>query len=62
MTRTNDDAAVAKARVRQAKSSVQEAIGKITGDTAVERRGARESAAAARQTGTAPPSDAGDKD
>lgn len=62
MTRPTDDAAVAKARSRQAKGSVQEAIGKITGDTAVERRGARESAAAARQAGDVSPSDADGKD
>ena len=62
MTRKTDDAAAATVRARKAKGSVQEAIGKIIGDTAVERRGARESAAAARQAGAAPPSDADDKD
>jgi uncharacterized protein YjbJ (UPF0337 family) len=59
---TNDDAKAA-GRARQAKGSVQEAIGKIIGDAAVEKRGARESEAGARQAGDdAPPSDADDKD
>lgn len=36
-------------RVRQAKGSVQEAIGKIIGDPGLEREGRRESDAGARQ-------------
>ncbi len=38
-----------KARARQAKGSVQEAIGKIIGNAAVEKRGLSESKAGARQ-------------
>ncbi len=37
------------ARARQAKGSVKEAIGKIIGDTDVERQGRRESKAGAEQ-------------
>jgi len=44
-TATDKDSALA----RQAKGSVQEAIGKIIGDTGVEQRGRRESKAGARQ-------------
>ncbi|WP_165374774.1 hypothetical protein [Sphingomonas montana] len=44
-----------KARARQAKGSVQEAIGKIIGDTAVEKRGSRERKAGARQSDTKHP-------
>jgi uncharacterized protein YjbJ (UPF0337 family) len=38
-----------KARARQAKGSVKEAIGKIIGDVDVERQGRRESTAGAEQ-------------
>jgi uncharacterized protein YjbJ (UPF0337 family) len=38
-----------KGRTRQAKGSVQEAIGKIIGNTAIEKRGLSESKAGARQ-------------
>lgn len=48
MTRSADDG-----RVRQAKGSVQEAIGKLIGDVAVERHGARESDAGAREANAA---------
>lgn len=45
----------AKGRARQAKGSVQEAIGKIIGDARLEKRGSRESEAGARQAeGEAP--------
>ncbi|TCQ06255.1 hypothetical protein [Sphingomonas sp. PP-CC-3A-396] len=44
MTRDTD-----KGRVRQAKGSVQEAIGKLIGDTTVTQRGASESEAGARE-------------
>ncbi|MGA1799408.1 CsbD family protein [Sphingomonas sp. 4RDLI-65] len=48
---TRDDTKDDKGRARRAKGSVQEAIGKIIGDVAVEQRGSRESAAGARQAG-----------
>ena len=42
-----------KGRVRQAKGSVQEAIGKLIGDPGATRRGASESEAGAREVGAA---------
>ncbi|MEG3085201.1 hypothetical protein U1707_16240 [Sphingomonas sp. PB2P12] len=56
MTSKKDDA-----RVRQAKGSVQEAIGKIIGDVAVEKEGSRESEAGAKQAGPKAPVDRTDK-
>ena len=44
-----------KGRVREAKGSVQEAIGKLIGDVAVEQRGASESKAGARDSADAGP-------
>ena len=44
-----------KGRVREAKGSVQEAIGKLIGDVAVEQRGASESKAGARDAADAAP-------
>ena len=49
MTRDKDTANRDEARARQAKGSVQEAIGKIIGNAAIERRGSQESEAGARQ-------------
>ncbi len=46
-----------KARARQAKGSVQEAIGKIIGNAAVEKRGLSESKAGARQANAGRPVD-----
>ena len=42
-----------KGRVREAKGSVQEAIGKLIGDVAVEQQGASESEAGAREADAA---------
>lgn len=47
----------AAGRVRHAKGSVQEAIGKIIGDAGVERQGRRESDAGARQADALPDPD-----
>lgn len=56
MTKRNDTG-----RARQAKASVQEAIGKIIGDADVERQGRRESEAGARQVrGESPAAKDGD--
>ncbi len=55
MTRKHDDALV-----RQTKGSVQEAIGKIIGDAAVEKQGSRESAAGAKQASAKDPIDRDD--
>lgn len=52
MTNKKDDA-----RVRQAKGSVQEAIGKIIGNVAVEKEGSRESEAGAKQASPKAPTD-----
>ncbi len=49
MTRDKDMSDRDEGRARQAKGSVQEAIGKIIGDVAVERQGSQESEAGARQ-------------
>ncbi|MGU3390565.1 hypothetical protein [Sphingomonas sp. M1A8_2b] len=49
MTSKKDADEIKESRVRQAKGSVQEAIGKIIGDVAVEKRGSSESEAGARQ-------------
>lgn len=49
MTRDKEMSDRDEARARQAKGSVQEAIGKIIGDVAVERQGSQESEAGARQ-------------
>ena len=49
MTRDKDKPDQDDARTRQAKGSIQEAIGKIIGNAAIEQRGSRESAAGARQ-------------
>ena len=49
MTRDKDKPDQDDARTRQAKGSIQEAIGKIIGDPAIEQRGSRESEAGARQ-------------
>ena len=46
-----------KARARQAKGSVQEAIGKIIGNAAVEEQGHRESEAGAKAAKTGHPID-----
>ncbi len=58
--------AASKGRARQAKGSVQEAIGKIIGNPVVERQGSRETAAGARQARAehpaTPPIDTDDKD
>ncbi len=55
-----------EARTRRAKGSVQEAIGKIIGDTAVEKQGLSESKAGARQAKSEhpidPPIDSNGKD
>lgn len=55
MTRKHDDALV-----RQTKGSVQEAIGKIIGDAAVEKQGSRESEAGAKQASAKDPIDRDD--
>ncbi|PTW46470.1 hypothetical protein C8J25_105251 [Sphingomonas faeni] len=49
MTRDKDKSDQDEARTRQAKGSIQEAIGKIIGDPAIEQRGSQESEAGARQ-------------
>jgi len=49
MTRDTDKSEQDEARARQAKGSIQEAIGKIIGNAAVEQRGSQESEAGARQ-------------
>jgi len=49
MTRDKDKPDQDDARTRQAKGSIQEAIGKIIGNAAIEQRGSRESEAGARQ-------------
>ncbi|WP_200912574.1 hypothetical protein [Sphingomonas sp. Leaf242] len=50
-----------EAVVRQTKGSVQEAIGKIIGDVAVEKQGSRESKAGAKQADAETPIDPNDK-
>ena len=49
MTRDTDKPDQDDARTRQAKGSIQEAIGKIIGNAAIEQRGSQESEAGARQ-------------
>lgn len=49
MTRDKDKPDQDDARTRQAKGSIQEAIGKIIGNAAIEQRGSQESEAGARQ-------------
>ena len=49
------------ALLRQTKGSVQEAIGKIIGDVAVEKQGSRESKAGAKQADAETPIDPNDK-
>ena len=49
MTRDKDKSDQDEARTRQAKGSIQEAIGKIIGNAAIEQRGSQESEAGARQ-------------
>lgn len=44
-------------RARQAKGLVQEAIGKIIGDTSLEKRGSRESKLGAKQAEAESPAD-----
>ena len=54
MTRDKDKPDQDDARTRQAKGSIQEAIGKIIGDPGVERSGRRESKAGAKQAQAEP--------
>ena len=49
MTRDTDKPDQDDARTRQAKGSIQEAIGKIIGNAAIEQRSSQESEAGARQ-------------
>ncbi len=49
MTRDKDKSDLDEARTRQAKGSIQEAIGKIIGNAAIEQRGSQESEAGARE-------------
>lgn len=49
MTRDKDKSDQDEARARQAKGSIQEAIGKIIGNAAIEQRGSQESEAGARE-------------
>lgn len=49
MTRDKDKSDQDEARTRQAKGSIQEAIGKIIGDPGIEQRGSQESEAGARE-------------
>ena len=54
MTRDKDKSDQDEGRTRQAKGSIQEAIGKIIGDPGVERSGRRESKAGAKQAQAEP--------
>ncbi|TXC69637.1 CsbD family protein [Sphingomonas ginsenosidivorax] len=56
-TGAKDTGEKGKGRVLQAKGSVREAIGKITGNAAVEKQGLRESEAGAKQAEADHPSD-----